>query len=262
MTRRELGRALPVDAAGHTIDPDCVCCLGGGMVCCLRCPEPRQRAARDGCPRGCHGPGSICDTCHENADDEGEHAMTRAQNRKEAAADAVRAVFPPEAAEAITADEAFGALAFRLDEARREEGHDPAAVLAGISVSDRAFAAEADQPAAFLAARVRDGAYTVAPAPAAVAAPAVRPVDVTMSEPKPWTVLPPMVQLPAVRLGERASADQPLPDLAVQDGALTGTSTCASCGTAAVLRLSPVQAWEAARFLASYAVALDPSLAE
>lgn len=70
--------------------------------------------------------------------------------------DALRALFPDDVAAAIEEADAFGALVHRVRERAREYDHTPAEVLGAVDEEDRAFAGRADEPAAFLAAKVRD----------------------------------------------------------------------------------------------------------
>lgn len=74
----------------------------------------------------------------------------------QALSEALRALFPDEVAEEIEQAEAFGALAYRVRERVTEHGQAPADVLAAIDADDREYAGRANEPAAFLAARVRD----------------------------------------------------------------------------------------------------------
>lgn len=74
----------------------------------------------------------------------------------QALSEALRALFPAEVAEEIEQGEAFGALAYRVRERVIEHGQAPADVLAAIDTDDREYAGRATEPAAFLAARVRD----------------------------------------------------------------------------------------------------------
>jgi hypothetical protein len=67
---------------------------------------------------------------------------------------ALATVFPAAVARDILAAEAFGALVFRVREHAQATGLPPAAVLARLDVDTRLFAAQADEPAAFLASRV------------------------------------------------------------------------------------------------------------
>ncbi|WP_431879003.1 hypothetical protein [Amycolatopsis sacchari] len=78
------------------------------------------------------------------------------QNEREQVAEAVAELFPAEVAEAIGDDEAFGALVYRVRERMRAYGRTAAAVLGEVDAGDREFAGRASEPAAFLAAKVRD----------------------------------------------------------------------------------------------------------
>jgi hypothetical protein len=70
---------------------------------------------------------------------------------------AIREVFHPHVATEILTDDAFGALAYRLRQQCQAAELTPAQVLRGLPDHDRSFCGYADQPAAFLAARLRDG---------------------------------------------------------------------------------------------------------
>uniref|UniRef100_UPI0037C7A700 hypothetical protein n=1 Tax=Amycolatopsis benzoatilytica TaxID=346045 RepID=UPI0037C7A700 len=69
---------------------------------------------------------------------------------------ALRTLFPADVAEEIEQGEAFGALAYRVRERATEYGQAPADVLGAIEAGDREYAGRAENPAAFLAAKVRD----------------------------------------------------------------------------------------------------------
>ncbi len=71
-------------------------------------------------------------------------------------AQAIRATFPAETAKEIVADDAIGALTYWLRQRCADTGQTPRQALQAIDPDDRAFAGRADQPAAFLAAKVRD----------------------------------------------------------------------------------------------------------
>lgn len=82
--------------------------------------------------------------------------MTNEQDAREQVAEAVAELFPAEMAEAIEDAEAFGALVYRVRERMRASGRTAAAVLDEVDAGDREFAGRASEPAAFLAAKVRD----------------------------------------------------------------------------------------------------------
>lgn len=69
---------------------------------------------------------------------------------------AVRDVFPADVAQQIEASDAFGALAYRVLQRVAATGQTPTRVLRDLDPSDRAFASRANEPAAFLAAKIRD----------------------------------------------------------------------------------------------------------
>jgi hypothetical protein len=69
---------------------------------------------------------------------------------------ALREVFSVEFATRVQASEAFGALVYRIQERTAAFGVSPALVLRELDPADRAFALRAEDPAAFLAAKVRD----------------------------------------------------------------------------------------------------------
>jgi len=66
----------------------------------------------------------------------------------------VRALFRAALAREITEGDTFGALTDRLGQYRDPTGPGPAQALRQLDPADRAFAARADNPAAFLARRV------------------------------------------------------------------------------------------------------------
>lgn len=75
--------------------------------------------------------------------------------RQERAADAVRAVFRADVADAVLGDtEAFGALAWNLAQAE-EDGLDAEELLGEIDPDDVAWCVNADAPAGFIANRVK-----------------------------------------------------------------------------------------------------------
>ena len=69
---------------------------------------------------------------------------------------AVRAVFPPELADATEDSEAFGALIYQVRQRAAATGRTPVQVLRELNPDDLAFAAYANEIAAFLAAKIRD----------------------------------------------------------------------------------------------------------
>ena len=70
---------------------------------------------------------------------------------------AVRAVFPPAVADSILADDAIGALSYRLGLWCQDTGQSPDDALRDVDADDRAFCARAEHPAAFLASRFTGG---------------------------------------------------------------------------------------------------------
>jgi hypothetical protein len=70
--------------------------------------------------------------------------------------DAVRAAFDGDTSELIVDDDAFGALAYRVKEHCKHTGDTPDEVFTQIDEDALEFVPEADNPAAFLAAKVRD----------------------------------------------------------------------------------------------------------
>ncbi|MGH7745551.1 MAG: hypothetical protein ACREQ5_12285, partial [Candidatus Dormibacteria bacterium] len=71
---------------------------------------------------------------------------------------AVRQVFPPDVAAEILADDAIGALTYRLMLRCQDTGQSPAGALRDMPIDDRAVCASAEHPAAFLANRCTGGA--------------------------------------------------------------------------------------------------------
>ncbi|RJQ92389.1 hypothetical protein [Amycolatopsis panacis] len=70
-------------------------------------------------------------------------------------ADALGAAFPKDLHE-IASSDAYGALKYKTLQRCQDTGETPRQILAGLSPSDRAFVARANDPAAFLASRVAD----------------------------------------------------------------------------------------------------------
>ncbi|MFC9250634.1 hypothetical protein [Amycolatopsis thailandensis] len=70
--------------------------------------------------------------------------------------DALRGQFPAELAKEVERADAFGAVVYRVREFAREHDLAPFEVLAAISPEDKEFTGRADDPAAFLASKVRD----------------------------------------------------------------------------------------------------------
>jgi hypothetical protein len=68
---------------------------------------------------------------------------------------AIRAAFPAETAQAIKADDTYGALAYRLREHATHHDISPDDVLTQLDDNDLHFASQATNPAAFLAAKIR-----------------------------------------------------------------------------------------------------------
>ena len=76
---------------------------------------------------------------------------------KQLLAGCIRDRFDVDRAEEIIGDDAFGALLFRVKEYCRVNECNPSDAFDSVSDDDIEFAAEdADNPAAFLAARIRD----------------------------------------------------------------------------------------------------------
>jgi len=69
---------------------------------------------------------------------------------------AVRELFPADVAKQIEQAEAFGALVYQVRERARAYDHTPDEVLGAIEIKDRALTSCVDDPAEFLAAKVRD----------------------------------------------------------------------------------------------------------
>lgn len=90
-------------------------------------------------------------TAAEEATDEHSEA-TEATGVKAA----VREVFPVDVAQQIEASDAFAALVYRVEQQAAATGQTPAQVLHSLDSDDRSFAGRANEPAAFLAAKVRD----------------------------------------------------------------------------------------------------------
>jgi hypothetical protein len=84
---------------------------------------------------------------------------------------AIRAALPAETAQAIEADEAYGALVYRLRQHATHHDTTPAAVLAQLNDNDLHFANQATNPAAFLAAKIRNCADRQRKRPAMTALP-------------------------------------------------------------------------------------------
>lgn len=76
---------------------------------------------------------------------------------KQQVSDLIRDVFPEDRAEEILGDEAFGALVWRVREHCKIHGTDPEYAFELLDEDDMEFAVEgADNPAAYLAAKIRD----------------------------------------------------------------------------------------------------------
>ncbi|GAA3435619.1 hypothetical protein [Kutzneria kofuensis] len=71
-------------------------------------------------------------------------------------AGALREVFSAEFAAQVHGSDAFGALVYRIQECAAATGLSPVEVLQALDADDRAFALRAQDPAAFLAAKVRE----------------------------------------------------------------------------------------------------------
>lgn len=76
--------------------------------------------------------------------------------RLTAVTDAIREIFTAQAAGQMQGSDAFGALVYRVRERAAATGLSPVEVLRELDADDRSFALRADDPAAFLAAKVRD----------------------------------------------------------------------------------------------------------
>ena len=82
------------------------------------------------------------------------------QDRRERAERELRAACGAEVADAVIDGEAFGAVAYWLDQAV-QDGLDPQDVLGLISSEDLEFTLRADDPAAFMASRVKTAYYAL-----------------------------------------------------------------------------------------------------